>query len=195
MRWCCSPRRARATAAAPGRRCARRGDAGSAALPDDEARPAHAFARFAAGERSAAERLPVEVLLERAIAATGYDLAILARAGGDRRLANLRKLMRLAREYERAEGRDLRGFLAYAARQDLAEAREGEAALESEGLDAVRLMTIHRAKGLEFPVVCVADLGRPGARGRGRLLVGPDGRAGLRLGDAGGRRAVRRARL
>ena len=51
-------------------------------------------------------------LLERAIAATGYDVAILARAGGDRRLANLRKLMRLAREYERAEGRDLRGFLA-----------------------------------------------------------------------------------
>ena len=127
-----------------------------------------AFARFAAGERLRAERLPVEVLLERAIAATGYDLAILARAGGDRRLANLRKLMRLGREYERAEGRDLRGFLAYAAAQDLAEAREGEAALESEGLDAVRLMTIHRAKGLEFPVVCVADLGRAGQRGRGR---------------------------
>ncbi len=123
----------------------------------------------------------MEVLLERAIAATGYDLAILGRAGGDRRLANLRKLMRLAREYERAEGRDLRGFLAYAVGQDLAEAREGEAALESEGLDAVRLMTIHRAKGLEFPVVCVADLGRTGATGRGRLLIGDDGTAGLRL--------------
>jgi ATP-dependent exoDNAse (exonuclease V) beta subunit len=120
-----------------------------------------AFAAFFAGERSRAERLPVEVLLERAIAATGYDLAVLARAGGERRLANLRKLMRLAREYERAEGRDLRGFLAYAVGQDLGPAREGEAPLESEGLDAMRLMTIHRAKGLEFPVVCVADLGRP----------------------------------
>ena len=140
-----------------------------------------AFARFVAGERLRAERLPLEVLLERAIAATGYDLAILARGGGDRRLANLRKLMRLAREYERSEGRDLRGFLGYAVGQDLAEAREGEAALESEGLDAVRLMTIHRAKGLEFPVVCVADLGRTGATGRDRLLIGDDGRAGLRL--------------
>ena len=90
--------------------------------------------------------------------------------------------MRLAREYERAEGRDLRGFLAYAVGQDLAEAREGEAALESEGLDAVRLMTIHRAKGLEFPVVCVADLGRHGRdAARDRLLIGDDGRAGLRL--------------
>ena len=126
------------------------------------------------------------MLLERAIAATGYDLAILARGGGDRRLANLRKLMRLAREYERAEGRDLRGFLAYAVGQDLAEAREGEAALESEGLDAVRLMTIHRAKGLEFPVVCVADLGRTGATGRDRLLIGEDGGAGLRLATLAG---------
>jgi len=157
-----------------------------AALPAEQARRLVAFARFAAGERLRAERLPVEVLLERAIAATGYDLAILARSGGDRRLANLRKLMRLAREYERAEGRDLRGFLAYAAGQDLAEAREGEAALESEALDAVRLMTIHRAKGLEFPVVCVADLGRPGVTVRERLLIGRDGSAGLRLATLAG---------
>ena len=95
--------------------------------------------------------------------------------------------MRLAREYERAEGRDLRGFLAYAAGQDLAEAREGEAPLESEGLDAVRLMTIHRAKGLEFPVVCVADLGRPGV-GRARAAADrPRRRAsGLRLATLAG---------
>ena len=144
------------------------------------------FARFFAAERLRAERTPVEVLLERAIVATGYDLAVLARSGGERRLANLRKLMRLARDYERAEGRDLRGFLAFAATQDLAEAREGEAALESEGLDAVRLMTIHRAKGLEFPVVCVADLGRAAGGQRDRLLIGRDGSVGLRLAPIGG---------
>ena len=126
------------------------------------------------------------MLLERALVATGYDLAVLARAGGERRLANLRKLMRLAREYERAEGRDLRGFLAYAATRDLAAAREGEAPLESEGLDAVRLMTIHRAKGLEFPVVCVADLGRQGGGRTERLLLGADGAVGLRLSTPGG---------
>ncbi len=144
------------------------------------------IANLLASERDRAERAPLEVLLERAIVATGYDLAILARPGGDRRLANLRKLMRLAGEYERAEGRDLRGFLADAAARDLAEAREGEAALESEGLDAVRLMTIHRAKGLEFPVVCVADLGRQSGARRSPLLVDAARNAGLRLAPLGG---------
>ena len=144
------------------------------------------IAQLLAAERARAERTPLEVLLERAIVATGYDLAILARPGGDRRLANLRKLMRMAGDYERAEGRDLRGFLADAAARDLAEAREGEAALESEGLDAVRLMTIHRAKGLEFPVVCVADLGRQSGARRSPLLVDADANAGLRLAPLGG---------
>ena len=51
-------------------------------------------------------------------------------------------------------------------------------------------MTIHRAKGLEFPVVCVADLGRLGAAGRPRLLIGHDGTAGLRLAPLGGGDAV-----
>ena len=70
--------------------------------------------------------------------------------------------------------------------QDLIQAREGEAALESEGLDAVRLMTIHRAKGLEFPVVCVADLGRLGPGGAPPLLLGGDGRrVGIRLRTLG----------
>ena len=47
-------------------------------------------------------------------------------------------------------------------------------------------MTIHRAKGLEFPVVCVADLGRKAGGTRSPLLVGPDGTAGLRLAPLGG---------
>ena len=144
-----------------------------------------ALVELIAAERGRAQRLSAEVLLERAIAATGYDVAVLSRPGGERRLANLRKLMRLAREYERSEGRDLRAFVDHAVTQDLSGAREGEAALESEGLDAVRLMTIHRAKGLEFPVVCVADLGRQGPGGGPPLLLGADGRIGIRLRTLG----------
>jgi ATP-dependent helicase/nuclease subunit A len=142
----------------------------------------------------------IESLIERAIDQTGYDLAVLAMPGGQRRLANVRKLMRLAREHEAAHGPDLRGFLDLVARRagsgggfgshpPTGESRESEAPVEGEALDAVRLMTIHRAKGLEFEVVCVADLGR-GPRWRAELMrIGRDGRFGLRLAEPGtGRR-------
>ena len=148
-------------------------------------------------------RAGAETLIERAIDQTGYDLAVLAMPGGQRRLANVRKLMRLAREHEAAHGPDLRGFLDLVTRRARSggaagggigahpprESRESEAPVEGEALDAVRLMTIHRAKGLEFEVVCVADLGR-GPRWRAEVLrVGRDGRFGLRLAEPGtGRR-------
>ncbi|HEY4830146.1 MAG TPA: UvrD-helicase domain-containing protein [Solirubrobacteraceae bacterium] len=156
------------------------------------------FANRFAVERDAAARLGPEGLIERAIEQTGYDLTVLAMPGGQRRLANVRKLMRLAREHEAAHGPDLRGFLDLAARRARSgvsagagsgKSRESEAPVEGEALDAVRLMTIHRAKGLEFEVVCVADLGR-GPRWRAELIrIGRDGRFGLRLAEPGtGRR-------
>ncbi len=141
--------------------------------------------RFGA-ERELAARASVEELIERALAQTGYDLATLALAGGERRLANVRKLMRLGREYAASYGPDLRGFLEFVHARTMAgggAAEESEAPVEGEALDAVRLMTIHRAKGLEFEIVCVADLGRETPRGRSSdiLVVGRDGRVGLRL--------------
>ena len=146
------------------------------------------FASWVAAERGVAPRKGVDELLERALEQTGYDLTVLGMPGGQRRLANVRKLMRLGREHMAARGPDLRGFL------DLVRIRseswrpdpdESEAPVESEALDAVRLMTIHRAKGLEFEVVCVADLGR-GARWSADVLrVARDGRLGLRLARPG----------
>ncbi|HTW11504.1 MAG TPA: 3'-5' exonuclease, partial [Solirubrobacteraceae bacterium] len=99
---------------------------------------------------------------------------------GRRRLANIRKLMRFAHAWELRGGTDLRGFVDFASARAAAGggARESEAPVESESLDAVRLMTVHRSKGLEFPVVCVADLGRKpnGANGNGLIRIGRDGR-------------------
>jgi ATP-dependent exoDNAse (exonuclease V) beta subunit len=79
---------------------------------------------------------------------------------GERRLANIHKLARLAGRFEASEGRDLRGFLDYVAHQQGAAGGESDAPVAGGEPDAVRLMSIHAAKGLEFPVVCVADLGR-----------------------------------
>jgi ATP-dependent helicase/nuclease subunit A len=145
-------------------------------------------------ERRDAPRHGLEDLIDRALARTGYDEVLLRMEGGARRMANVRKLMRLAREHEAQHGRDLRGFADLVSSlvggaDASGDERESEAPVEGEALDAVRVMTIHRAKGLEFPVVCVADLGRESpAAGREPVRVGDDGRVGIRLKRLGGAR-------
>jgi ATP-dependent exoDNAse (exonuclease V) beta subunit len=86
------------------------------------------------------------------------------RPSGEARFANVRKLMRLAGEFEAREGRDLRGLLDFLFARAEANA-EAEAASAIEGHDGVRIMTVHSAKGLEFGVVAVPNLSR-------RLLAG-----------------------
>jgi ATP-dependent helicase/nuclease subunit A len=150
-------------------------------LPPGDLERLAAFVSRLRAERADAPRLPLAALIERVVAGSGYDRHVLALPAGERRFANLRKLKRLAREHEAGEGRDLRAFLDALDRRARAAVREGEAPLEGEGLGAVRIMTIHAAKGLEFPLVCVADLGRGERPGSRTLRVSDDGRVGLRL--------------
>jgi ATP-dependent helicase/nuclease subunit A len=109
--------------------------------------------------RERGPRLPLEGLVEAVTTETGYDLAVLARPAGEARFANVRKLMRLAAEFESREGRDLRGLLDFLATRAESDA-EAQAATAAEGHDGVRIMTVHNAKGLEFGVVAVPDLSR-----------------------------------
>jgi len=126
----------------------------------------------------------LERLCEQIVSDHDYDLAVLARWDGRRRYANLRKLARLARSYEELRGPDIEGFLRFVTDQEAAGAREGEAVAEEEGADAVRLLTIHSAKGLEFKVVVVADAGRnPDHAARDEILCLPDGRVGFKIVD------------
>ncbi len=130
----------------------------------------------------ASTRLRLEQLCEQIVAGHDYDLAVLASWDGSRRFANLRKLGRLAREYEAVRGTDLAGFVRFVRDQGALGARELEALAEEEGSDAVRLLTIHAAKGLEFKVVIVADAGREGgARGGDEIVALSDGRFGFRM--------------
>jgi ATP-dependent helicase/nuclease subunit A len=128
--------------------------------------------------------LSLERLLETIVAEHDYDLAALAQWDGRRRYANMRKLARLARSYEELRGPDIEGFVRFVAEQEAVGARELEAVAEEEGADAVRLLTIHAAKGLEFKVVVVADAGRDrAAPSPDEILCLPDGRFGFRVAD------------
>jgi ATP-dependent helicase/nuclease subunit A len=129
-------------------------------------------------------RLSLERLCEQIVAEHDYDLAVLAQWDGRRRYANLRKLARLARSYEELRGPDVEGFVRFVAEQEAIGTRELEAVAEEEGADAVRLLTIHAAKGLEFKVVIVADAGRDRMPpSPDEILALPDGRFGFRVAD------------
>ena len=149
-------------------------------MPERDARLLRAFRQRYDRLVGLSARLPLELLCERIIVEHDYDLAVLAREDGPRRYANLRKLARLARSYEELRGADLEGFIRFVADQEAAGARESDAVAEEDGADAVRLLTIHAAKGLEFKVVVVADAGRERMHDD-EILCLSDGRFGFKV--------------
>ncbi len=105
----------------------------------------------ARNERPAADTL--NLLLEAARAHAGFAL----RPGGHQVVSNLYRLIEMARSFETGGGISFRGFVEeLAERADKAE--NAEAPMIEESANGVRLMTVHSAKGLEFPIVILADL-------------------------------------
>jgi ATP-dependent helicase/nuclease subunit A len=149
-------------------------------LPDADRDALANFCGWFARERAEAPRRGLDVLLQRVIDKQGYDLHVLGLPGGRRRWANILKLQRLAAGFESRRGRDVRGLIDLATAELEAQARETDAPVELGDATAIRLMTMHAAKGLEFPVVVIADLGRSGRNDTEDLLV-REGRVGLRL--------------
>ncbi len=116
--------------------------------------------------------LPLAELIEAAVTETGYDLANLVRDPSANGFAAVRRVQSLAREYEAAEGRSLRGFLDWSRLSEELDS-EAAAATADEASDVVRVMTVHAAKGLQFKVTCVPDLGRScGSTHRHALRLG-----------------------
>ncbi len=174
-------------------RAAGEGEVGASALSaDDEA--AARLAYRAIDELGAQQGLlSLHETVHAACEAFDYDLTLLSQGpAGLRAWSNVLKIARYAQQFEQVESSDPAAFVEYlAVRRDGSKDR---AAAAEAGGDAVRIMTIHSAKGLEFPAVFVADLGAAKARAAGNAIVSKvdeDGRVvpvlGVRLpGDEDG---------
>lgn len=110
--------------------------------------------------RTQARRDSLAELIATIYRETGYLDYVAALSGGQQRQANLRVLYDRARQYEAGSYRGLFRFLRFVDRLREAGNDMGEARTIGENEDVVRIMTIHKSKGLEFPVVFVAGMGK-----------------------------------
>lgn len=103
-------------------------------------------------------RYRISELLRFAVSSSDVMTVIAANFDGAHRIANVEKLFRLAEQFEKT-GRLIRDFVHYVEEFEGVGGRESEGQMD-ESANVVRLMTIHQAKGLEFPVVIIPDLHR-----------------------------------
>ncbi|MDQ3024164.1 MAG: UvrD-helicase domain-containing protein, partial [bacterium] len=109
------------------------------------------------GWRDASRSETLDRLLQMLVHDSGLTAAAAALKNGPQRLANLAALAERARQFGQAR-QGLSAFLEYISASRRAAGDSGEAALLTERQDVVRVLTVHQAKGLEFPIVVVPDL-------------------------------------
>lgn len=110
--------------------------------------------------RDLAVYTPVHELIQYILRKTGYGDYARAVPGGAQRGANLHMLVEKAMEYEKTSYRGLFNFIRYIEKLQKYEVDFGEVNLADAGSGAVQIMTIHKSKGLEFPIVFAAGMGK-----------------------------------
>lgn len=140
----------------------------------DPATPATVTARSEAGKTKATRFLSqfenwrrlarlgsLSRCLETILDDTGFEARILGSEGGSTRHDNLRRLMSLVRRFDRLQGQGLHRFLQLIKEwKRTGQDPDSRPAISDNPAGAVRLMSIHQSKGLEFPITVVAGLGR-----------------------------------
>src|SRR6185503_14679689 len=120
-------------------------------------RPVGQALRLLRGLHAGRNYRPVADTITQLLNATRAHVGFVLRQAGEQSLANVLHVAELARQYEVNGGMSFRGFV-----EELREQADGgegaEAPILEEGSEGVRLMTVHKAKGLEFPVVVLADM-------------------------------------
>ncbi len=119
-----------------------------------------AFMAFIDELRDMSAYTPVHELLQYIIDVTGFELIVSAMPAGNQRRANIEQLLSRAENFEKTSFKGLFHFVRYIEHIKVVQVDYGEAGIIDENADVVRIMSIHKSKGLEFPVVFVAGLSK-----------------------------------
>lgn len=124
---------------------------------------------------------PIHELLEEIIEETGYGTFLLAMPGGGQRAANVEMLVERAASFEGTSYKGLFNFVRYIEQLKKYDVDYGEAGILDEQSDTVRVMSIHKSKGLEFPIVFTAGMGKQfnTQDTRGSIVLHPEWGVGL----------------
>lgn len=133
--------------------------------------------------RSLAATMPSDVFIGYLLERTGYADMVLAMEGGEQRLANLHLLQKYARDYESAGGNGVAGFVRFMDRLTESRSDMEAAALSGDDDNRVAIMSIHKSKGLEFPVCIVAGCGRKLPLDHEEVVLHPDLGLGIKIRD------------
>ncbi|MGN0342833.1 MAG: helicase-exonuclease AddAB subunit AddA [Roseburia sp.] len=129
-------------------------------LPEQVQRKLKHFWEVFSALRSQINELPIHELLQKLFSVTGYLDYAAAMPGGRQRQANLHMLLEKAIAYEKTSYRGLFHFIRYIDELQKYDLDFGEADLATEKDDTVSIMSIHKSKGLEFPVCFVCGMGK-----------------------------------
>ncbi|SHK51031.1 helicase-exonuclease AddAB subunit AddA [Hespellia stercorisuis] len=130
------------------------------------------------------ERIPyhgIHELLWQIIEETGYGDYVAAMPGGEQRRANIDMLVEKAVAFEGTSYKGLFNFVRYIEQLRKYDVDYGEASIADEQMDTVRLMSIHKSKGLEFPIVFVAGMGKRFNKqdSKGSIVIHPEWGVGV----------------
>lgn len=155
-----------AAAGEPAEACGGKESGSGAEIPMDfvEADPSlrdhcRQFLSWLDSYRSRMETTPIHELLGDLVRSTGYENYVRALPAGARRAANLHSLLVKAEAFEQGDYAGLFRFLRYIDQMHEFDVDYGEASVLDEHADVVRLVTIHKSKGLEYPICFVCGLG------------------------------------
>lgn len=152
------------------------GEEGKRILPEELSRKLRLFRESLDHYRELSRVLSIHELLYRIYEESGYYHYVSAMPGGRKRRANLDQLIDSALSFEASSYGGLFDYIRYIERLRKEDADQGEAAIYSEQDDLVRILSVHRSKGLQFPVVILSGLNKRFNKRNlsGKVLIDPD---------------------